>query len=40
MSITGMTRTTLYRYLQNLANEGRAYQVSRGRWRGPGSRGE
>jgi DNA segregation ATPase FtsK/SpoIIIE-like protein len=33
ISLTGMTRTTLYRYLRDLVNEGRAYQVSRGRWR-------
>jgi S-DNA-T family DNA segregation ATPase FtsK/SpoIIIE len=33
ISLTGMTRTTLYRYLHELVNEGRAYQVSRGRWR-------
>lgn len=33
MRITGMSRSPLYRYLQNLAGEGRAYQVSRGRWR-------
>ena len=33
MNITGMTRTTLYRYLQDLVRGGRAYQVSRGRWR-------
>jgi hypothetical protein len=33
MRITGMTRTTFYRYLRDLVGEGRAYQVSRGRWR-------
>ena len=33
MSLTGMTRTTLYRYLRDLVSDGRAYQVSRGRWR-------
>jgi hypothetical protein len=38
MRITGMSRSPLYRYLQNLAGEGRAYQVSRGRWRVRGSR--
>jgi hypothetical protein len=31
--ITGMTRTTLYRHLSEHARNGRAYQVSRGRWR-------
>ena len=36
MRITGMSRSPLYRYLQNLAVEGRAYQVSRGRWRARG----
>jgi S-DNA-T family DNA segregation ATPase FtsK/SpoIIIE len=30
---TGMTRTTIYRYMRNLVSEGHAYQVSRGRWR-------
>ena len=38
MRITGMSRSPLYRYLQNLAGEGRAYQVSRGRWRARESR--
>jgi S-DNA-T family DNA segregation ATPase FtsK/SpoIIIE len=33
INVTGMTRTTLYRYLRELVNAGRAYQVSRGRWR-------
>jgi DNA segregation ATPase FtsK/SpoIIIE-like protein len=33
ISLTGMTRTTLYRYMRDLVSEGRAYQVSRGRWR-------
>jgi FtsK/SpoIIIE family len=33
MSITGMTRPTLYRYLRELARQGRAVQVSRGHWR-------
>jgi S-DNA-T family DNA segregation ATPase FtsK/SpoIIIE len=33
MSITGMSRSPLYRYLRDLVSEGRAYQVSRGRWR-------
>jgi len=33
MNITGMSRTPLYRYLRALVNAGRAYQVSRGRWR-------
>ena len=33
MRITGMTRTTFYRYLRDLVSQGRAYQVSRGRWR-------
>jgi S-DNA-T family DNA segregation ATPase FtsK/SpoIIIE len=39
MSITGMTRTTLYRYLRELVSKGRAYQVSRGRWRARTPRG-
>ena len=30
-TITGMTRTTFYRYLRDLISEGRAYQVSHGR---------
>jgi hypothetical protein len=34
MNITGLSRSPLYRYLRDLVNEGRAYQVSRGRWRG------
>jgi S-DNA-T family DNA segregation ATPase FtsK/SpoIIIE len=33
MRITGMSRSPLYRYLRDLVREGRAYQVSRGRWR-------
>ena len=33
MNMTGMTRTTLYRYLQELVRQGRAYQAGRGRWR-------
>ena len=33
MSITGMSRSPLYRYLRDLVSDGRAYQVSRGRWR-------
>jgi S-DNA-T family DNA segregation ATPase FtsK/SpoIIIE len=33
MSLTGMSRSPLYRYLRDLVSEGRAYQVSRGRWR-------
>jgi S-DNA-T family DNA segregation ATPase FtsK/SpoIIIE len=33
ISITGMSRSPLYRYLRELVSEGRAYQVSRGRWR-------
>jgi hypothetical protein len=33
MTITGMSRTPLYRYLRVLVDAGRAYQVSRGRWR-------
>jgi hypothetical protein len=33
MSITGMSRPTLYRYLSQHAKAGRAVQVSRGRWR-------
>jgi hypothetical protein len=39
MSVTGMTRTTLYRYLRELVGKGRAYQVSRGRWRARTPRG-
>jgi hypothetical protein len=31
--VTGMSRTTLYRYLREHAVAGRAVQVSRGRWR-------
>jgi hypothetical protein len=33
MRISRMTRTTLYRYLQELVRNGRAYQAGRGRWR-------
>jgi hypothetical protein len=33
MTITGMSRTPIYRYLRVLVDAGRAYQVSRGRWR-------
>ena len=33
MRETGMGRSTLYRYLAQLAEEGRATQVSWGRWR-------
>jgi hypothetical protein len=33
MSFTGMTRATLYRHLREHVRHGRAYQVSRGRWR-------
>ena len=33
MRITGITRTTLYRHLREHVDHGRAYQVSRGRWR-------
>jgi hypothetical protein len=33
ISITGLSRSPLYRYLRDLVSEGRAYQVSRGRWR-------
>jgi FtsK/SpoIIIE family len=33
ISITGLSRSPLYRYLRDLVTEGRAYQVSRGRWR-------
>jgi hypothetical protein len=33
MNITGLSRSPLYRYLRDLVGEGRAYQVSRGRWR-------
>jgi hypothetical protein len=38
MTLTGMSRTPLYRYLQSLVAGGRAYQVSRGRWRADGER--
>lgn len=33
MRYTGMKRATLYRHLREHVNQGRAYQVSRGRWR-------
>jgi S-DNA-T family DNA segregation ATPase FtsK/SpoIIIE len=33
MRETGMARATLYRHLRELAQQGHAYQVSRGRWR-------
>ena len=33
MRETGMARATLYRYLRELAQQGHAYQVSRGHWR-------
>jgi S-DNA-T family DNA segregation ATPase FtsK/SpoIIIE len=33
MQLSGMTRPTLYRHLAAHAREGRAIQVSRGRWR-------
>ena len=33
MRFTGMSRPTLYRHLREHVTEGRAYQVSRGRWR-------
>jgi hypothetical protein len=33
MRITGMSKTTLFRRLRDLADNGRAYQVSHGRWR-------
>jgi FtsK/SpoIIIE family len=33
MSVTGMSRPTLYRHLSQHAKAGRAVQVSRGRWR-------
>lgn len=33
MRFTGMTRATLYRHLRDHVTAGRAYQVSRGRWR-------
>jgi DNA segregation ATPase FtsK/SpoIIIE-like protein len=36
--LTGMSRPTLYRRLREHADEGRAIQVSRGRWRAPASR--
>jgi hypothetical protein len=31
--MTGMPKTTLYRRLREHAGNGRAYQVSHGRWR-------
>jgi FtsK/SpoIIIE family/IclR helix-turn-helix domain len=40
ISLTGMTRTTLYRYLRELVNDGHAYQVSRGRWRARHTEGD
>jgi S-DNA-T family DNA segregation ATPase FtsK/SpoIIIE len=33
INMTGMSRSPLYRYLRELVSGGRAYQVSRGRWR-------
>jgi S-DNA-T family DNA segregation ATPase FtsK/SpoIIIE len=33
MRETGMARATLYRHLRELAQQGHAYQVSRGHWR-------
>ena len=33
MTLTGMSRPTLYRHLAQHAKAGRAVQVSRGRWR-------
>ena len=33
MSVTGMSRATLYRHLREHARAGRAVQISRGRWR-------
>ena len=33
LAITGMTRPTLYRHLQQHASAGRAVQVARGYWR-------
>jgi S-DNA-T family DNA segregation ATPase FtsK/SpoIIIE len=33
LTLTGMSRPTLYRHLREHANAGRAVQVSRGRWR-------
>ena len=33
MTITGMSKTPLYRCLRDHADKGRAYQVSQGRWR-------
>lgn len=37
MRTTGMGRSTLYRYLSQLADEGRAVQAGWGRWRAAGS---
>jgi S-DNA-T family DNA segregation ATPase FtsK/SpoIIIE len=34
ISATGMTRSTIYRHLRELARSGHVVQVSRGRWRG------
>jgi len=39
MTVTGMSRSPLYRYLRDLVSQGRAYQVSRGRWRARGAEG-
>jgi predicted DNA-binding transcriptional regulator AlpA len=33
MRVTGMGRSTIYRYLGQLADEGRAVQIGWGRWR-------
>jgi DNA-binding IclR family transcriptional regulator len=33
MRMTGMGRSTIYRYLAQLAEEGRAVQAEWGRWR-------
>jgi IclR helix-turn-helix domain len=33
ISVTGMTRSTIYRHLRGLARRGHVVQVSRGRWR-------
>jgi hypothetical protein len=37
MSVTGMSRPTLYRHLIQHAKAGRAVQVSRGHWRAAAS---
>ena len=40
MRVTGMGRSTVYRYLAQLAEQGRAEQVGWGRWRAPNPDGD